>query len=57
MAPRTIAAVEQPGYRCLCGHEWVLCNKDEHPRVCQKCKSPNWDRLKRDVRAAQHRAY
>lgn len=34
------------GYRCRCGHEWV--NKSlrnaERPRVCPRCKSPNWDR-------------
>jgi predicted Zn-ribbon and HTH transcriptional regulator len=33
-------------YRCRCGHEWVPRNKAERPRVCPKCKSPNWDRPK-----------
>lgn len=32
------------GYRCRCGHEWIARNKDERPRVCPACKSPNWDR-------------
>jgi predicted Zn-ribbon and HTH transcriptional regulator len=34
------------GCRCRCGHEW-LPRGDEKPRVCPKCKSPNWDRPKR----------
>lgn len=33
-----------PGFRCRCGHEWIA--RDERPRVCPKCKSPNWDRQK-----------
>jgi len=52
MAPRTIGEVTLQGYRCRCGHEWMPRNKDERPRVCPKCKSPNWDRPKRKVRAA-----
>ncbi len=33
-------------YRCRCGHEWVPADfySEERPRVCPKCKSPNWDR-------------
>ena len=33
-------------YRCRCGHEWVPndLRSGERPRVCPKCKSPNWDR-------------
>jgi predicted Zn-ribbon and HTH transcriptional regulator len=31
--------------RCRCGHEWVSRER-EKPRVCPKCKSPNWDREK-----------
>ena len=33
------------GCRCRCGHEW-LPRSGEEPRVCPKCKSPNWDRPK-----------
>jgi predicted Zn-ribbon and HTH transcriptional regulator len=33
------------GCRCRCGHEW-LPRDAERPRVCPKCKSPNWDRPK-----------
>lgn len=36
--------IEVEGFRCTrCGHEWVP-RKDEHPRVCPKCKSPFWDK-------------
>ena len=40
-------------YRCRCGHEWVPANirQVEPPRVCPKCKSPNWDRPYRFRRA------
>ena len=31
--------------RCRCGHEWIARER-ERPRVCPKCKSPNWDRPK-----------
>jgi predicted Zn-ribbon and HTH transcriptional regulator len=34
------------GCRCRCGHEWLPRDKDEKPRVCPKCKSPNWDKPK-----------
>ncbi len=34
------------GCRCRCGHEWLPRDKAEQPRVCPKCKSPNWDRAK-----------
>jgi Zn finger protein HypA/HybF involved in hydrogenase expression len=31
--------------RCRCGHQWIT-REPERPRVCPKCKSPNWDRAK-----------
>ena len=33
-------------YRCRCGHEWVPADlrQTDPPRVCPKCKSPNWNR-------------
>lgn len=34
------------GCRCRCGHEWLPRGKDEKPRVCPKCKTPNWDKPK-----------
>lgn len=42
---KKLGAVMIQGYRCRCGHEW-RSRKDERPRVCPKCKSPNWDRPK-----------
>ena len=43
-AARVIGEVKLAGYRCRCGHEWLARNKTEKPRVCPKCKSPNWDK-------------
>jgi hypothetical protein len=37
------------GCRCRCGYEW-LPRFGETPRVCPKCKSPNWDKPKRWTR-------
>lgn len=37
--------------RCRCGHEWISRDR-ERPRVCPKCKSPNWDRPKKWERGA-----
>jgi len=42
-----IGKVQLSGYRCRCGHEWLARDKEHEPRVCPKCKSPNWDRLKK----------
>jgi len=36
--------VKLEGYRCRCGHEWMARNKGERPRVCPRCKTPNWDK-------------
>jgi predicted Zn-ribbon and HTH transcriptional regulator len=41
-----IGMVQLLGCRCRCGHEWLPRDKAEKPRVCPKCKSPNWDREK-----------
>jgi predicted Zn-ribbon and HTH transcriptional regulator len=45
MAKKKLGLVLLPGCRCRCGHEW-LPRGEEKPRVCPKCKSPNWDRPK-----------
>lgn len=42
-----IGMVLLTGCRCRCGHEWLPREKSDKPRVCPKCKSPNWDRPKR----------
>jgi len=37
------------GYRCLrCGHEWLPRDKTRDPRVCPKCKSPYWDKPRKN---------
>jgi len=43
---RPFGKVELVGYRyrCRCGHEWLPRDKTQEPRVCPRCKSPNWDR-------------
>lgn len=36
------------GWRCeRCDHEWIPRSNDRTPRVCPKCKSPYWDRPRR----------
>ena len=36
--------------RCLrCSHEWIL-RKEEPPKFCPKCKSPYWDRPRKDLK-------
>jgi len=37
------------GFRCeRCEHEWIPRDKDEEPRVCPKCKSPYWNRPRKN---------
>lgn len=52
-----IGIVEFLGCRCRCGHEWLPHGNNapggfSRPRVCPKCKSPNWDRPKKFERKA-----
>jgi len=44
---KEIGVVTLAGCRCRCGHEWRPREMSEKPRVCPKCKSPNWDRPKK----------
>lgn len=46
-----IGFVMLEGCRCRCGHEWLPRETTDTPRVCPKCKSPNWDRPKLIARA------
>ena len=41
-----VSTFQVTAYRCRCGHEWVPndLRSEERPRVCPKCKTPNWDR-------------
>ena len=41
-----LGMVQLLGCRCRCGHEWLPRSADEKPRVCPKCKAPNWDKEK-----------
>ena len=44
-----MAKVLLEGWRCeRCAHEWVPREKDKEPKVCPCCKSPYWDRPRRD---------
>ncbi len=39
------------GYRCeRCQHEWVPRDKAQEPRVCPSCKSPYWNRPRKQGR-------
>lgn len=40
-------------YVCLrCGHQWMPRTR-ERPRACPKCKSPWWDRDRRERKALE----
>jgi len=40
------------GHRCYrCGYEWKPNNMNKPPRVCPKCKSPYWDKPKKNGEA------
>ena len=45
--------IEPKPYKCRCGYEWFPRRPGDHPRVCPKCKSPNWDRPYKFRRAAK----
>lgn len=46
----TLVALQFMGYRCTrCSHEWLpMKSSSEPPRICPKCKSPYWDRPRRE---------
>lgn len=36
-------------YRCeRCGHEWIPRDDSRLPTVCPKCKSPYWNRKRKN---------
>ncbi len=41
------------GYHCYrCEHEWVpQKSRTSEPKVCPKCKSPYWDKPRRQARS------
>jgi DNA-directed RNA polymerase subunit RPC12/RpoP len=39
------------GYRCdRCSHEWIPRDADQEPSVCPKCKSPYWNRPRKNAK-------
>ena len=37
------------GYKCeRCDHEWIPRDFDVEPRVCPKCKSPYWNKPRKE---------
>ena len=41
--------ITMEGFKCeRCGHEWIPRNPEDHPRVCPKCKSPYWDKPRKN---------
>ncbi len=40
--------IKKKGYKCeRCRHEWVPRN-EETPIICPKCKSPYWNKPKKE---------
>jgi DNA-directed RNA polymerase subunit RPC12/RpoP len=38
-----------PGFRCYrCGHSWAPLQAESKPNVCPKCKSPYWDKPRKE---------
>jgi hypothetical protein len=50
-----MAKVQIWGFRCeRCGHEWAPREPQEAPTVCPKCKSPYWNRPRRNEVSPEH---
>lgn len=40
------------GYRCeRCAHEWIPRDKGQEPVICPKCKSPYWNKPRKNAEA------
>lgn len=40
---RKLPKAQIQGYKCLrCKHTWIARNKNRLPKICPKCKSPQW---------------
>ena len=38
------------GYRCeRCAHEWIPRDKGQEPVICPKCKSPYWNKPRKNA--------
>jgi DNA-directed RNA polymerase subunit RPC12/RpoP len=43
------------GYKCeRCGHQWIPRIKKDIPIICPKCKSPYWNRERKQIGTAQN---
>lgn len=53
MSPKVKFEVE--GWECLrCGHQWIpRVMTETEPTICPKCKSPYWNKPRRDRVAEQ----
>ena len=47
-----MVTIKQQGYKCTrCDHQWVpRKSTDGEPRVCPKCKSPYWNKPRKNKR-------
>lgn len=46
--------IQVTAFQCeRCGGVWVPRDINEPPRNCPKCKSPYWDRPRRDAKPAK----
>jgi DNA-directed RNA polymerase subunit RPC12/RpoP len=46
------------GYRCeRCSHEWVPKDAEIEPSVCPKCKSPYWNKPRKNARPMTYEAF
>ena len=48
-----MADITLEGFKCeRCGHEWAPREQGKRPKVCPnpKCKSPYWDKPRKDRR-------
>jgi DNA-directed RNA polymerase subunit RPC12/RpoP len=46
------------GYRCeRCSHEWIPKDADIEPSVCPKCKSPYWNKPRKNARPMTYEAF
>jgi hypothetical protein len=51
-----MARVQIRGFRCeRCSHEWAPREPNQAPTVCPKCKSPYWNRPRKDDVKPEHR--
>lgn len=45
----SMAVIKISGFKCeRCEHEWIPRNNKEEPLVCPKCKSPYWNKPRKN---------